>query len=290
MRNEQPKKKLIKKIRNKFRLVLLNDETFEEKFSFRLTPLGVFTVMGLLFIFSIIATSLVIAFTPLREFIPGYTDINLKRNLVQMVFTVDSLEREVKINEKYLQNLKNVLSGNPPVGLQETKIDTAKNYKNIAYSVSAQDSALRKYVESEEKFNLLFKPANMRKGDISSFLFFTPLKGPVTSAFNPEQSHFGIDIVAPENEAVKATLDGTVIFNGWTSETGYVLHIQHASNIVSIYKHNAVLLKRTGDYVKAGEAIAIVGNSGEYSTGAHLHFELWYNGLPINPEEYMMFN
>ncbi|CAG0963563.1 Murein hydrolase activator NlpD [Flavobacteriales bacterium] len=290
MSEPKPKKRLIKKFRHKFRLVLLNDETFEEKISLKLTPLGVFTLMGVLFIISIVITSLVIAFTPLRKFIPGYTDVNLRKNLVQMVFRVDSLEREIMINAKYLNNINLLLSGNPPLGLEESKKDTSQNYKNIAYSKSAQDSALRQFVESEEKFNIFFKPANARKGDISSFVFFTPLKGQITNVFNAEKSHFGVDIVAPENEAIKATLDGTVIFTGWTSETGYVIHLQHTSNIVSIYKHNSVLLKKTGDYVKAGNPIAIIGNSGEYTSGAHLHFELWYNGLPINPETYMMFS
>jgi len=290
MNEAKPKKRFIKKFKHKFRLVLLNDETFEEKISLKLTPIGVFTLMGVLFIVSVIFTSMVIAYTPLRKFIPGYTDVNLRKNLVQMVFRVDSLEREILINEKYLNNINSLLSGNPPVGLEESKKDTSQNYKSIAYYISSQDSALRKYVESEEKFNLFFKPANARKGDISSFIFFTPLKGQITNRFNAEKSHFGLDIVAPENEAIKATLDGTVIFSGWTSETGYVIQLQHASNIVSIYKHNSILLKKAGDYVKAGEPIAIIGNSGEYTSGAHLHFELWYNGLPINPEAYMMFN
>lgn len=143
-------------------------------------------------------------------------------------------------------------------------------------------------IETEEKYNL-FNKAGSTPGNISNFIFLQPLKGAITNRFNIKKQHYGVDVVAPKNEAIKATLDGTVIFAEWTVETGYVIQLQHADNIVSIYKHNSVLHKKVGDHVKAGEVVAIVGNSGEFSTGPHLHFELWYNGIPINPEDYMMF-
>jgi murein DD-endopeptidase MepM/ murein hydrolase activator NlpD len=127
------------------------------------------------------------------------------------------------------------------------------------------------------------------KESITNFFFFSPLKGLVTNSFDMKEEHYGIDITAQENEAIKATLDGTVIMSAWTSETGYVIQIQHENNLVSVYKHNSALMKKVGQYVKAGEVVAIIGNSGELTSGTHLHFELWYNGNPIDPQEYMVF-
>ena len=191
-------------------------------------------------------------------------------------------------NNLYIENLKHIIQGNVIELNDEAVIDSAANYEDIKNEPIEADSILRNMIETEEKYNL-FNTAGSTPGNIGSFIFLQPLKGTVTSRFNIKTQHFGIDVVAPKNEAIKATLDGTVIFAEWTVETGYVIQLQHADNIVSIYKHNSVLHKKVGDYVKAGEVIAIVGNSGELSSGPHLHFELWYNGMPINPEDYMMF-
>jgi murein DD-endopeptidase MepM/ murein hydrolase activator NlpD len=145
-------------------------------------------------------------------------------------------------------------------------------------------------IESQDRFELNTQEQHSSKtNDISSFFFFTPVKGTVTNVFNSAEKHFGVDIAAAPNEAIKATLDGTVILSAWTSETGYIITIQHSNNLVSVYKHNSALLKKAGTYVKAGEAIAIIGNSGEYTSGPHLHFELWYNGSPVNPKDYIAF-
>jgi murein DD-endopeptidase MepM/ murein hydrolase activator NlpD len=167
-------------------------------------------------------------------------------------------------------------------------VDSTINYNNIKNEKIPQDSLLRVMIETEEKYNL-FKSAGRTPNNISNIIFFSPLKGIVTEQFNAKKLHFGVDLVAPKNEAIKSTLDGTVIFAEWTAETGYVIQIQHSNNLISIYKHNSVLHKKQGDKVKAGDVIAIVGNTGELSSGPHLHFELWYNGIPLNPQEYMLF-
>lgn len=284
--NKKPKK--FQRLKNKYRLVILNDDSFEEKISLRLSRLNVFVVVGLSSLILILLVIMLIAFTPLREFIPGYANVTVRKQGVENYIKTDSLELMLAQNNMYIDNLKHIIQGDPIEYDEKTYVDSTVNYKNITNEPVEEDSILRNMIETEEKYNL-FNAAGSTPGNISSFIFFTPLKGSVTNRFNLKKEHFGIDLVAPKNEAIKATLDGTVIFAEWTAETGYVIQLQHADNIVSIYKHNSVLHKKVGDYVEAGEVVAIIGNSGEYSTGPHLHFELWYNGIPINPEDYMAF-
>ncbi len=283
---DKPKK--FQRLKHKYRLVILNDDTFEEKVSLRLSQLNVFVVLGISSLVLILLVILLIAFTPLKEFIPGYANVNVRKQGVENFLKSDSMEVALAENNLYIDNIKHIIQGNVIEFDDKTHIDTAANYKGIKNEPVEEDSVLRNMIETEEKYNL-FSRAGSAQGNIASFIFLQPLKGTVTSRFNIKKEHFGIDVVAPKNEAIKATLDGTVIFAEWTVETGYVIQLQHADNIVSIYKHNSVLHKKVGDHVKAGEVVAIVGNSGELSTGPHLHFELWYNGIPINPEAYMTF-
>ena len=280
------------KIRNRYRLVVMNDDTFEEKLSLKLTPLNIVVLVGLISILMIVATVSLVAFTPLREYIPGYgTEVNTRHELINLSLRADSLQYELSLRTAAMDNLKNIMSGN--ISNDSIAVTPVKSVKgkptNIDVKPSKEDSAFRSQVESQDKYSLAFSESKSGKGSISSFFFFTPVKGTVTSSFNSIQEHFGVDIAAKENEPIKATLDGTVLFSGWTSETGYTIQIQHANNLVSSYKHNSVLLKKAGQYVKAGEVIAVIGNSGEQTTGPHLHFELWYNGTPMDPQEYMVF-
>ncbi len=283
---DKPKK--FQRLKHKYRLVILNDDTFEEKISLRLSQLNVFVVVGISSLVLILLVILLIAFTPLREFIPGYANVSVRKQGVENFLKSDSIEVILAENNLYIDNIKHIIQGDPIEFDDKSVIDSNVNYAAIKNEPIVEDSVLRNMIETEEKYNL-FNKAGSTPGNISSFIFLQPLKGTVTDRFNIKKQHFGIDVVAPKNEAIKATLDGTVIFAEWTVETGYVIQLQHADNIVSIYKHNSVLHKEVGDHVKAGEVIAIVGNSGELSTGPHLHFELWYNGIPINPEDYMMF-
>jgi len=283
---EKPKK--FQRLKHKYRLVILNDDTFEEKVSLRLSQLNVFVVLGISSLLLILLVILLIAFTPLKEFIPGYANVNIRKQGVENFLKSDSIEVALAENNLYINNIKHIIRGELAELDDESVVDSSANYEGIKNEPIEEDSVLRNMIETEEKYNL-FNKAGSTPGNISSFIFLQPLKGTVTNRFNFKEQHFGIDVVAPKNEAIKATLDGTVIFAEWTVETGYVIQLQHADNIVSIYKHNSVLHKKAGDYVRAGEVIAIVGNSGELSTGPHLHFELWYNGIAINPEDYMMF-
>ncbi|MCB0479933.1 MAG: M23 family metallopeptidase [Flavobacteriales bacterium] len=279
-------------MRHKSRLVILNDDTFEEEFSLILSPLNVFTWGGVTLMLFAAFLILVIAFTPLREFIPGYADVNTRKLATYAAFRADSLQRSIEQTQAYLDNLKFVLSGGvSQVSDSSTAGPNLKvDIKNISDSRSKEDSILRKVVEQEERYNLSSLEKNSLNDPMYKFLLFTPLRGIISSEFDESQRHFGVDVVPESSEAsVKATYEGVVIQSSWTSEEGNVMYIQHQGNLISVYKHNSVLLKKIGDKVEAGEAIAIVGNSGELSSGPHLHFELWYKGNPVNPKDYMVF-
>jgi murein DD-endopeptidase MepM/ murein hydrolase activator NlpD len=230
----------------------------------------------------------VIAYTPFREFIPGYPDETTRRNIIANVKRLDSLELELTKRDRYFSNLNKIFAGEEPENY-ETVADTATSYENIDFSRSNEDSILRSLIRREDYLEMGFVERNKSNRLISQVHFFTPLKGIVTNSFNIMNDHYGTDIVAATNEVVKAALAGTVTMANWTLETGYVIQVQHDNNIISVYKHNAELLKHVGDYVKVGEPIAIMGNSGELTTGPHLHFELWYKGTPLNPEDYISF-
>lgn len=285
--------KWYRKLKNRYRLVVMNDETYEERISFRLSRLNVFVFLGTLAILLILLTSIIIAFTPLREYIPGYMDTRIPKLVYQLQRKTDSLEVMIEQKTKYINTIRHVISGGEFTDtLLSENIDSGfVNYDTLKQRKSERDSAFRAEFEKNNQYNIFIYDRQEIADGFSplSPAFFTPLKGTISNHFNLAENHYGIDIVSGSNETIKAALDGTVIFSGWTLETGYVLGIQHRGNYLSVYKHNSSLLKKTGNYVKAGEAIAIVGETGELSTGPHLHFELWYNGTPVNPLEYIAF-
>lgn len=285
--------KWYRKLRNRYRLVIFNDTTFEERFSFRLTRLNVlifFLSMGVVFI---TLTFFIIAYTPIKEYIPGYPDIDQKKKLYSLSLLADSLMHDARQKDQYLQNIKDILAGKDVGAENDEPEATTQNYDNIKILKSTEDSLLRAEFENQNLYYLNVNEtgqlSDVNQSSIRSFNFFKPINGIITSGFDHKEKHFGIDIVASPNEAVKATLDGTVIYADWTIETGHVIAIQHRRNMISVYKHNSILLKNQGDYAKAGEPIAVAGQSGNLTTGPHLHFELWYNGSPVNPEDYIIF-
>jgi len=276
--------------RDKYRFAVSNDTTFEEIWRIRLTQYNAFLLITSLIFFIIGATAMLIAFTNLREFIPGYPDITMRRNILISAIRLDSLERELAIRDKYFANLNSIIAGNQPADVYTLR-DTTRNYKSITFKDSPEDSILRAQIENDERYTLTLGPVESESvTSIAGLHFFPPVKGIVSGKFDPRSKHFGTDIVTKPKSPVDAALDGTVIFTGWTMETGFVIQVQHSNNIVSVYKHNASLLKSTGDMVRTGEAISIVGDSGElYTSGPHLHFEIWYKGRPLDPEEHIIF-
>lgn len=276
--------------RDKYRFAIYNDKTFEEVWRVRMTRYNGFLLLVFLVLFIIGLTTIFIAFTNLREFIPGYPDGNTRRNIIMNALRLDSLENELELRDQYFANLNAIISGREPVDRVAGQ-DTTTNYEDITFNNSAEDSLLRVQVEQEEQYNLTFMADYSEQNiNLSNIHFYPPVKGIVSGHFNPRTRHYGTDIVTSPKAVVSATLDGTVIFTGWTMETGWVIQIQHSNNLISVYKHNATLLKDPGDAVVAGEGIAVVGDSGElYTSGPHLHFEIWYNGEAVNSENYMLF-
>lgn len=288
MVEKSEKKSLREKFRHKYRLSIYRDETFEEVLNLKLTKLNVLGLLGAgIFLFLVVVIS-IIAYTPARELIPGYPDQNTVRNIHMNNFRLDSLEKEIIKRDVYFENLRRIIAGEKPQDF-DSKSDSLIPQKDVSFTKSKEDSAMRQMVEPADKFGLATIISKKINTALSSTLFFPPVKGLITNSFNSKGEHYGTDIVASANEVVKATLAGTVTLAGWTLETGYVIQIQHENNIISLYKHNAELLKHIGDRVKAGEPIAIIGNSGELTTGPHLHFELWYNGTSLDPQQYITF-
>ena len=286
----EKRKRIVRKLRNKFRLVILNAETFEEKASLRLSPMNVIVFFGTIMISLITITLYVIAFTPLREYIPGYADVNMRRSMIKLALTTDSLTAKIKSNDFYLANFRTIIEDQPPINKPQVDTAVTKLYDSVkVLRRSEDDSLLRMLVESKDQYELLSSTEKPFASGIGSYVFFAPVKGTITTPFNALKKHYGVDIVAAPDEVIKSALDGTVVFSNWTSETGYVIGVQHSNNLFSIYKHNSALLKKVGDYVKAGEVLAIIGNTGELTSGPHLHFELWYNGSPVNPLDYISF-
>jgi murein DD-endopeptidase MepM/ murein hydrolase activator NlpD len=274
-----------------YRIVVINPFTFEEKRKWQLTRLNVFVVM-VLAIFSIaLSTYFIISYTPFRYTIPGYPteqeQLRTERLDRQNLERLEGLLIEMEQKEQYINNLLAVIKGElttmPDSAGQPTQL------QEISFPTSKEDSLLRAMVAEEERLNLSRPTQTGGKMDLANILLFRPIDGKLTNTFNKQEGHLGIDIIAPKNEPVKATLDGTVVFASWTSDNGYVIQIQHPYNLISVYKHNAVLLKKVGEVVRAGEAISFIGNSGELSEGPHLHFELWQNGQALNPTEYISF-
>lgn len=285
---KKKRKSLLSGLKNRYRLSIFKDQTYEEVLTFRLTKLNLLSFVGSSIILLIALTTILIAFTPIREYIPGYPDGQLRRQIVLNALILDSFEHQIRIRDQYYSNLIDIIEGREPQSF-ETIADTTLRFDDIRFTKSQQDSILRAQVEGEEQFNLLLVEDRSNMNYFRAIHFFPPLKGLIVNRFAPESNHFGVDLVAEPNQPVMAVLDGTVTVATWTLETGYIIQIQHANNFLSFYKHNAELLKTVGDVVRAGETIAIVGNSGELSTGPHLHFELWRNGAPLNPEDFIVF-
>ena len=291
---QKKRKKFSRQLKHTFRLVFYNDNTFEEVWHLRITLTNVLSIAGTIFIILVGGSMALVMFTKIRQLVPGYPTETMRQQIYINAIRLDSLEYEIHLRNRYINAVNAIVAGREPELTDVSAEGAPTNYENITFTRSEQDSLLRRQVEEEERFNFVLRTPSASSSMfdvtfISNIHFFKPVEGVVSSKFNLNNNHFGIDIVAAPNEVVKSTLDGTVIISEWTIDTGYVIQIQHAANIISAYKHNARPLKKQGDRVKAGDAIAIVGNSGELTSGPHLHFELWQNGTPVNPEDYIVF-
>ena len=287
MKNEKQNKTFLKRIFNDYKVVVSSEDTFEEKLSFKANKINAFIIMLLYSIILIAFTISIVFFTQLREMVPGYSSSDLLNRAIYLTKKTDSLEQQIALNNKFYKSIEDVLSGNVDEFVSRDELSIDSNLINpdiFTISPNLQDSILRQYVENEDKFNL-----TNNELVIENKMFFSPIKGEITQSFNFNENNFAIDIAADIGTPVKSVLDGKIIFSEWSLETGYVVVIDHGENIISVYKHNSKTLKEQNDFVQAGEVIAYSGNQGNLSSGPHLHFELWKNGTPIDPEPLLNF-
>jgi len=283
------------KLQHTYRLVIMNNETFEEVGSYRLTLLNVYIILSTLLVLLTALIVLLIVFTPIKSYIPGYGNIENHRQMIDLRNEVDDMEAKLAAITEYNEAKRKVLIGN----LEELSYDESTEVviEDTAITVDRvkEDELLRQEMEMSKRLQqqeLLSKAANYIPEQVSlEQLYFTPpVSGIVSAGYMPEKKHYGVDVLAPKNTPIKAIMDGFIIASDWTLETGNTIGIQHSNNLISFYKHNSALLKEIGSYVKAGEAVAIIGNTGTLSDGPHLHFELWHKGKTVDPAEYVKFD
>ena len=279
------KKPFKERILNKYRLVILNESSYEERFSYKLSALNIFLLSSLLGLVIVLLTIYLIAFTSVREYIPGYDSTQLRKRALQNIEKVDSLTLVVAKNQEYMNSIGSVISG------EVTKEELTKEFEikkneilKYEFTIKKEDSLLRKIVEKEDKFNTPDRIKNKVE-----FFLFSPVSGQITSKYDYGIKHYGIDIALPQKTPIKSIAAGIVVFAEWTVQTGYVVIIEHSFGLISVYKHNDSGLVSQGDPVEAGQVITFSGNTGELTSGPHLHFELWRDGSPIDPEEYISF-
>ena len=288
MKNKKQNKNSINKLTRTYKVVVSSEDTFEERLSFSTNKFNVFLVLSLYSTILIAFTISVVFFTQIREMVPGYSSSDLLTQAIYLTKKTDSLENELELNNTFYKSIENVLSGKTEQIIYKDTLALSNEKDNIDFQAvltNAEDSILRKYVEEEDKFNL-----TKNELVIENKMFVSPVKGQITQKFDPLNNHFALDILVDTGTPVKSILEGKVIFSEWSIDTGYVLIIDHGDDIISVYKHNSKVLKTQNNFVKAGEVIAYSGNQGTLSTGPHLHFELWKNGTPINPEPLFNFN
>ncbi|SUZ66954.1 uncharacterized protein METZ01_LOCUS19808 [marine metagenome] len=283
--NKKNKKPFRQRLLNKYRLVILNEATYEERLSYKLSGLNVFLLASLMALIIIASTISLIAFTSIKEYIPGYDSSVLRTRAINNIEALDSLTLVIEKNQDYINSIGAVITGETTKS--EIQIEGERirlEASNLEFQTKKEDSLLRKIVEKEDRFNALEPASNKVK-----FVLFSPLYGKITSGFDYGIKHFGTDIAAPSRSPVKSVGNGTVVFAEWTLQTGFVVIIEHSFGLTSIYKHNELGLVSQGDAVESGQVVALSGNTGELSTGPHLHFELWREGNPVNPEDYVIF-
>ena len=284
-----PKKKkhtLIDKLSERFHILLVNEKTLEKRKLFSSSSINLAASSLFAFLLLLSTSFILIYITPLKEYFRGYTSIELRENAVENSMKLDSLESLYISQSKYIKSLKDLLSGNISFDdLDQNTENTESNSLELEIvKTNLDDSLLRALVDEEDKYN-----AFDLEGERFTTVLFPPVKGGLSSGFDYESKHYGVDIAMPENSPVHSISEGIVVFAEWTSETGFVIILEHLNGLTSIYKHNSSIIKTQGDRIETGEIIAFTGNTGSLTTGPHLHFELWYRGEPVDPESYIEF-
>ncbi|WP_077153327.1 M23 family metallopeptidase [Bacteroides bouchesdurhonensis] len=286
MPNRRRSKAFWNNFKFKYKLTITNENTLEEIVGLHVSKLnGLSVLLSVLAVLFLIAAG-IIAFTPLRNYLPGYMNSEVRSQIVNNALRVDSLRQVLDKQNLYIMNIQDIFSGKVQIDSVQTLDSLTEARHDTLMERTKREEEFRRQYEENEKYNLT---SSASQPDVNGLIFYRPARGMVSDHFDAEKKHFGTDIAANPNESVLATMDGTVILSTYTAETGYLIAVQHNQDFVSVYKHCGSLLKKEGERVKGGEAIALVGNSGTLSTGPHLHFELWYKGRPVNSEKYIVY-
>ncbi|MBK7811692.1 MAG: M23 family metallopeptidase [Saprospiraceae bacterium] len=294
------KEKIQAHLKKRFLLIIREEDTFEEIETYKLTLLNVYILLSSVFFISGLGLLLLIIATPLKTYIPGYGNVRNTGEFIQLEKRLENLDKELKAREIYIDNFRRLLSNSPKTTADVTKDITINQEVSSPVPKVKEDSMLRDNFQMSNSKATITKTQTQPQRNINNttlsidkdlydLAFAPPLRGTLGAHFGPDSDHFGIDIIAPENSPIKAVLSGMIIQSDWTLENGHTIAIQHANNLISVYKHNSALLKRTGTQVKSGEAIAIIGNTGTLTKGPHLHFEIWHKGTPVDPAQYIRF-
>jgi murein DD-endopeptidase MepM/ murein hydrolase activator NlpD len=287
MDSKKRKAKSKSKMKIPYRMVILNDKNLHTVRQMRFTIRSLVIYISLIIVLLITSIFSIVAFTRVRELIPGYPTMKMRQSLINNALRLDSVEHQLVVRDRYIRDFQMMLAGEDFVD-NRIQADTVIRVEQVEFKSFNHDTIFQEKL-AQEQFNLSLNSESKKSRDLSDLLFYAPMKGIITNSYNAQTGHFGIDIVNKLNSRVSAVLDGTVIFNGWTMQTGYVIHIQHNHGLITVYKHNSGLLKKAGDKVGGGEAIALMGNSGAETTGPHLHFEMWKDGNSLNPDDYICF-
>lgn len=266
------------------KLILLNKDTLEEAFSWDLKPMNVFIVVGISAICLIVLTAMLMAFTPLREYIPGYKDPRLDRKVYELSMKVDSLYQATQEKDRYLYIVQSLYNGDNIELVKHVSTIDSVDYTEIKDRRSEADSLFRLEIENEDKSVV----ESQSKRFISEYnnLFLQPVRGGLlVNNFDKNKNQFDVQFIVNKDTPVLSIADGTVIYAGWSVEFGHVITVMHRNNFVSVYKNVDALMKKRGDYVKVGDVIAVVG--GENDGNNKINFELWRNGVAVNPTDFM---
>ena len=287
VKDKKNKRLWIQNLLNRYRMVVINETTFEEKFFIRISQFNIIVLVLLFFTLTAIGSFFLVAYTPLKEFIPGYTSLTIRKEAIRNSFLLDSLTFEFEKQDNFISSIKSALTGE--INWEENSLlddqSQSPELLNSDNTMSEADSLLRLEVIQEDKYNVI-------PNDLSNvkYLLYPPAVGPISQEYDADKRHFAVDIALKENAPIMAVAHGTVIFSEWTAETGHVIIVKHDYGLLSVYKHNSSLEKYQGDLVRAGEVIAKAGDTGELSTGWHLHFELWINGFSADPTDFIDFS
>ena len=288
MAKEKNNKRLwIQNLLNRYRMVVINETTLEEKFFIRISQFNIIVLVLLFVTLTAIGSFFLVAYTPLKEFIPGYTSLTIRKEAIRNSFLLDSLTLEFEKQDRFISSIKSALTGE--INWEENSLlddqSQSPEVLNSDNAMSEADSLLRLEVIQEDKYNVI-------PNDLSNvkYLLYPPAVGPISQKYDADKRHFAVDIALKENAPIMAVAHGTVIFSEWTAETGHVIIVKHDYGLLSVYKHNSSLEKYQGDLVRAGEVIAKAGDTGELSTGWHLHLELWINGFSADPTDFIDFS